>query len=774
MFRFLLVVISSISLSGAIQSPENISSRRSQNTVNFFPDDTRENYNTAHGVNANDVSPFRFQDDQGDLNQNEILVSPAQKFQQSPYQRPQSPYYSSQYANPAVTHNLRPNPYAGSYGYYNPDQEDREEGRPQTHYPYQQRPQLGPNYAAQFASYYRPGGVRANFPGNFQQVGGSPPYDNRRPLADVGVQFGQAIENIARYDDLQCVPKILCQMVGNPNRQSSLPSFLSAPSLTALISALPSTSPALIFGRAALLGFSGGESRCDSAYPRCPRNEDEVLNYLNNHRGGFFRFFNGGASFGEDLPNYQQNYRPTYQQQGNYQTPSYQQTQQPSFDLNSLQTLLQGGSQSQGINLSNLGLNQGSNTINLGSLASLIGAGGGGQSSGASTLSSLSSLASLIGGSDSQSQSSGLSQLAGNLLTGLVGARFAGRSNTRRRISKRHIDDKLGEGFNNSGELNNLLKSFSEQSKPDARITSKKRNLNDELGDLSNVKVDQKKKKYHGEDVKKDYVKTLQKLLNTESRIVKLDTSKEIKAQDRIFTSGESLEAEDRIMNIAQMPSIHQLTTFNPIAFPQEYLYVSSDESNRVPKLVSFGPPSSLEFPNQFQFETSELNLPQKFFPEPFQNSDGIILDIPKPLPLEYYDRTKMIFPDRTGTGNLRFDNEFFGSENIHGNRFGRILTGLKRPQIGTHTGFAGNGASTITYSNGDILVFHQNRLQGLQQQYPINFHGQNLASTSQSYQYPQVSSTYPTRSDSGNIYVTNSLGVNEYYINAQGQKIRL
>lgn len=52
------------------------------------------------------------------------------------------------------------------------------------------------------------------------------------------------------------------------------------------------------FGRAALLGLSGGE--CDASYPRCPRDENQMLYYLNNHRGGFFRFFNGGNSFGDE------------------------------------------------------------------------------------------------------------------------------------------------------------------------------------------------------------------------------------------------------------------------------------------------------------------------------------------------------------------------------------------------------------------------------------------------------------------------------------------
>lgn len=46
-------------------------------------------------------------------------------------------------------------------------------------------------------------------------------------------QFGYAIENIVQFDDYQCVPKIVCQMVGNPQRQATLPGWLNAPSLTA-------------------------------------------------------------------------------------------------------------------------------------------------------------------------------------------------------------------------------------------------------------------------------------------------------------------------------------------------------------------------------------------------------------------------------------------------------------------------------------------------------------------------------------------------------------
>lgn len=53
-------------------------------------------------------------------------------------------------------------------------------------------------------------------------------------------------------------------------------------------------SPLLMLGRATLLGYNsrGDASSCTNAYPICPRNPDDLINYLNNYKGGFFRFFN--------------------------------------------------------------------------------------------------------------------------------------------------------------------------------------------------------------------------------------------------------------------------------------------------------------------------------------------------------------------------------------------------------------------------------------------------------------------------------------------------
>ena len=53
------------------------------------------------------------------------------------------------------------------------------------------------------------------------------------------------------------------------------------------------TSPLMVFGRAVLQGISakGDPDTCFSAYPTCPRDPDRLVDYLNNHNGGFFRFF---------------------------------------------------------------------------------------------------------------------------------------------------------------------------------------------------------------------------------------------------------------------------------------------------------------------------------------------------------------------------------------------------------------------------------------------------------------------------------------------------
>lgn len=50
----------------------------------------------------------------------------------------------------------------------------------------------------------------------------------------------------------------------------------------------------LIFGRAMILGYSnrGSSEPCYQAFPKCPRDMNGLVHYLNNYNGGFFRLFN--------------------------------------------------------------------------------------------------------------------------------------------------------------------------------------------------------------------------------------------------------------------------------------------------------------------------------------------------------------------------------------------------------------------------------------------------------------------------------------------------
>jgi hypothetical protein len=51
-----------------------------------------------------------------------------------------------------------------------------------------------------------------------------------------------------------------------------------------------------MFGRAALLGATMRDPyRCYRSFPECPRDPDRLVDYLNNHNGGFFKMFDQGA-----------------------------------------------------------------------------------------------------------------------------------------------------------------------------------------------------------------------------------------------------------------------------------------------------------------------------------------------------------------------------------------------------------------------------------------------------------------------------------------------
>lgn len=54
-----------------------------------------------------------------------------------------------------------------------------------------------------------------------------------------------------------------------------------------------SVSPLFVFGRAVLLGMTSknNSGSCRYAYSQCPNDPEQLVHYLNNHNGGFFRFF---------------------------------------------------------------------------------------------------------------------------------------------------------------------------------------------------------------------------------------------------------------------------------------------------------------------------------------------------------------------------------------------------------------------------------------------------------------------------------------------------
>ncbi|KAL1493106.1 hypothetical protein ABEB36_011232 [Hypothenemus hampei] len=128
--------------------------------------------------------------------------------------------------------------------------------------------------------------------------------DFRRPPLGYFLQRAQqsvmdSLFSIAQNDDLQCVPKLLCEMTsgGVNGRQEGLNLPINIESLISFLSQINSVnmSPVIHFGKAALLGYTskGNNEACQTAYPKCPRNPDKLIGYLNNHNGGFFRLFQG-------------------------------------------------------------------------------------------------------------------------------------------------------------------------------------------------------------------------------------------------------------------------------------------------------------------------------------------------------------------------------------------------------------------------------------------------------------------------------------------------
>ncbi|XP_014215815.1 uncharacterized protein LOC106644696 isoform X2 [Copidosoma floridanum] len=144
-------------------------------------------------------------------------------------------------------------------------------------------------------------------------------------LTRPGFNLFGALSSIAQYDDLKCVPRILCEIASGSmpgsagyRQNSGYQDFQKSPILS-LLSAFDvgGSSPILSFGRAALLGYTnmGHSSMCYHEYPRCPRRQDQLISYLNNHKGGFFRLFSSNRD-SYNVPQ-QPAYRPYYRKPSN-------------------------------------------------------------------------------------------------------------------------------------------------------------------------------------------------------------------------------------------------------------------------------------------------------------------------------------------------------------------------------------------------------------------------------------------------------------------------
>ncbi|CAL1674910.1 unnamed protein product [Lasius platythorax] len=142
---------------------------------------------------------------------------------------------------------------------------------------------------------------------NYQLDYPSVPNESLNQFGGLGINLFNALSSISRYDDLKCVQRILCEVAsGKPpgrykqastgnDEQHYLGEF-GRNVFAQWLAGSAEASPILSFARAAVLGYSsnGNSATCYRAFPRCPRNPDKLVYYLNNHNGGFFRFFSRG------------------------------------------------------------------------------------------------------------------------------------------------------------------------------------------------------------------------------------------------------------------------------------------------------------------------------------------------------------------------------------------------------------------------------------------------------------------------------------------------
>ncbi|CAK9826169.1 hypothetical protein ANTRET_LOCUS4058 [Anthophora retusa] len=150
-------------------------------------------------------------------------------------------------------------------------------------------------------SHHQNGGLPADPTSGYQQSN----YQTGAVGPSPGFQLNllDAVSTISRHDDYKCVPRILCEMASGklPGRSLSKQGFgffefLGRNVFTDWLTKIDvvGVSPLLNFGRAMILGYSnrGNSETCYEAFPKCPKDMNGLIYYLNNYNGGFFRLFN--------------------------------------------------------------------------------------------------------------------------------------------------------------------------------------------------------------------------------------------------------------------------------------------------------------------------------------------------------------------------------------------------------------------------------------------------------------------------------------------------
>lgn len=497
-----------------------------------------------------------------------------------------------------------------------------------------------------------------------------------------------------------------------------------------------------------------GEHNCHTAYPRCPRNEDDLLYYLNNHRGGFFRFFNGGAAFGDDQ-NYQpnpnqyhqsaasnQHYNQNYQNYQNQRPPQNQPSDDGSVQSNlaALQNIADAINNSGGINLSNLGAN--SNLFS--GLAGLLN-GGGTSPSGGFDLSSLGSNAGLLSNFASlvangnqaakpskappNDQGQSLTELVGNLLTGFVGQRFNGR-----KITKRSI------GYNFDGNSTEVDESTKWPTKNDRKFRKKM--------SIFKLKLAASKSKLKFPEESSDGNEGVDGI---EGRILnkRPDIHADEETNDDRFVFGSNRDVKrfmDRITGPTPLPNSGSANS---------QLHFGNNNNDEFRITSGHRSPKVIKFQSSSEQSNGDGN---SRFNRYRQQTDSVRFDETAHRP------SKMIFPDRTGTGNLRFDHEEF--DNPTNNRYGKILShGNRRPQSSQDNPVS--FGQTDRLSSNSQLNYRPSFNNNYQQS--GNYYDQRYPSYNR---YAGSNSNQRDDNSSQNIYVTNGEGKIVYYINAQGKKV--